>query len=171
MAIGVYEQTVPVFTQMLNNLAGMLRKLESHAKARNFDSAVVLQDRLYPDMFTCIRQVQIATDFAKGAVARLAGVEPPSWPDNEGTLAQLLERVQKAVDYVNGFKPEQFAGAEDRQIELKFPQLSLSFKGAEYLVGFALPNFYFHYTTAYNILRHNGLEIGKRDFIGERPAA
>jgi hypothetical protein len=151
---------------MLPALQGVLQKAEADAEARKIDPQVFLQARLAPDMFAFTRQVQIATDQVKGSLARLAGVDVPPWDDDESSFAELNARVQKALDFVGMFKPEQFEDAETRDIELKFPQATFTFKGKEYLFDFVLPNFYFHLTAAYAILRHNGVQIGKRDFLG-----
>jgi uncharacterized protein len=166
MAIEIYDQVVPVMQRMLKSLSGILEKAESYAQARKIEPAVLLQARLYPDMFALIRQIQIATDFTKATPARLAGLEVPSWEDNEQSFADLQARIARAQDFLSGFKREHFAGAETRQIEVKTRLRNLSFKGQDYLLSFALPNFYFHLATAYGILRHNGVEIGKVDFLG-----
>jgi hypothetical protein len=143
-----------------------LSKGEADAKARKIDPQVFLQARLAPDMFPFTRQIQITTDQVKGGMARLAGVEVPSWEDKEVSFADLHARVDKAIAFVKTFKPAQFEGAETRKVELKFPNATLTFSGRDYLYGFVLPNFYFHMTTAYAILRHNGVPLGKRDFTG-----
>lgn len=166
MANQAYDVMTAVFTKMLPNLKGILSKAEADAKARKIDPQVFLQARLAPDMFNLTRQVQIATDQVKGGLARLSGSEVPSWEDKEATFAELIARVDKAIAYVKTFKPEQFEGADARKIELKFPNATFSFNGRDYLFGFVLPNFYFHMTTAYAILRHNGVQLGKRDFTG-----
>lgn len=167
MAIDVYDQLVPVMHRMLTNLSGILQKADSYAQARKIEPNALLQARLYPDMFPLTRQVQLATDFAKGAAARLSGSEVPKWEDTEQTFAELQARIQRGRDYLGSFRRESFAGAEERAIEIKVPSRTLKFTGKEYLLSFALPNFYFHVTMAYAILRHNGLEIGKLDFLGE----
>jgi hypothetical protein len=166
MAIEIYDQVVPVMQRMLANLAAILRKAEEYAQARKIEPAALLTARLYPDMFTFTRQVQLATDFTKGAAARLAGRPVPKWEDKEQTFGELQARVQTAVDFLGGFRREDFAGGEERAIEIRLPTRTLNFTGREYLLDFALPNFYFHLTMAYALLRHNGLEIGKRDFLG-----
>ena len=166
MTIEVYDQVVPVMQRMLTNLSSIIQKAESYAQTRKIDPDALLKARLSPDMFTLTRQVQLATDFAKGAVARLSGTEVPKWEDTEQTFAELQARIQRCLDYLGGCRRESFAGAETRAIEIKVPTRSLSFKGKDYLLHFALPNFYFHVTMAYAILRHNGLEIGKGDFLG-----
>ncbi len=166
MKISMYQASVPVFIRMLNNLAAILEKAQTYADAKKIDPATLLQTRLFPNMFPLVRQVQIATDHAKGCAARLAGQEPPRYEDNEANLSELLARIQKTVAYLNTFKAEQFEGAEELTIELKMRDRTLTFNGLNYLLYHALPNFYFHYTTAYDILRHCGLDIGKGDFLG-----
>jgi hypothetical protein len=151
---------------MLPNLNTILAKGESHAKERNIDQTVFLQARLAPDMFPFARQVQIATDQVKGGLARLAGTEVPSWADDEKTFAELRARVDKAIEFSQRFEAAQFDDAQARTIELKFPNATFEFTGRDYLLHFVLPNFYFHVTAAYAILRHNGVPLGKRDFAG-----
>jgi hypothetical protein len=165
----MYQASVPVFTQALDALGNVLSKAEAHAAARKFDPAVLLAARLAPDMFPLSRQIAIACDFAKGATARLAGIEVPTWPDDEKTLPEFKARVAKTSDYVRGFKPTQVDGSEEREISLKLRDATRTFKGQAYLLHFVLPNFFFHATTAYDILRHNGVELGKRDFMGQVP--
>jgi hypothetical protein len=166
MAISIYDLSVPVYTKMLPAIGHLLRKAEADAETRKIDPQVFLKARLAPDMFDLTRQVQICTDHVKGSLSRLAGVETPSWPDDEDSFAALHARLDKTLDYAKSFEPGQLEGSETRTIELKFPQGSLTFDGLDYLTGFALPNFYFHMTTAYDILRHNGVPVGKRDFFG-----
>jgi hypothetical protein len=166
MPISMYQVSVPVFVQGLNALSGVLDKAIAHIDAKTLDPNVFLQDRLYPDMLPFTRQIQLLSDFAKGPVGRLAGAELPVWADDETTFEALKARVAKTLDYVKGFKPEQIDGSEDREIVLVRRGESYTFRGQDYLLGQALPNFYFHLTTAYAILRHNGVEIGKRDFLG-----
>jgi hypothetical protein len=158
--------SVPVFAKTLGNLSAILDKAAAHAEAKKIDPAVLLASRLYPDMFPLTKQVQVAGDFAKGTVARLAGEEPPKYDDNETTIEALKARIARTVDYVQGFQAARFAGAEERDVQMKIRDQTLSFKGLPYLAHVALPNFFFHATTAYDILRHNGVELGKRDFIG-----
>lgn len=166
MAFTTYDASVPVFRQMLGSLSALLEKAEAHAKANGMDVTELLEARLAPDMFTFTRQIQIACDHAKGCVARLAGVELPKFDDTEKTVAELQERIRKTLDFVNGVSREQFAGAEDRDIKLVFPWATYDFKGSRYLTYWALPNFFFHATTAYDLLRHKGVAIGKADFLG-----
>ena len=167
MSISLYQASVPVFQQFLGSLRAVLAKAEAHAAAHKIEPTVLLQARLYPNMFTLTRQVQIAGDFAKGAPARLAGLEPPKYEDNEASFADLLARIDRTGAFLKTLKAAQIDGQEERTIELKVGGQSMSFKGQPYLLHYALPNFYFHATTAYAILRHNGVELGKRDFIGQ----
>ena len=169
MAISMYRACVPVFQQMLPALGACLRKGADYAAAKKIDPAVLLQSRLYSDMFPLVRQVQIATDFGKGTVARLAGQEPPKFDDTETRFDQLQARISRTLDFIREFKASQIDGSEEREITLMLGTQSRSFKGENYLVNFALPNFYYHATTAYAILRHNGVELGKGDYM--RPPA
>jgi len=169
MAISMYQASVPVFIRSLKNLSAILKKGAAHAKAKKIDPEVLANSRLYPDMFSLIRQVQVASDSAKGAGARLAGIQPPRFKDEETTLSELIARVDKTIDFLRTLKAKQIDGSEAREIVLQFPNAMLRFTGQDYLLGFAMPNFYFHVTTAYDILRHNGIELGKGDFLGERP--
>lgn len=166
MSISMYQASVPVFIHSLKALSGVLAKGAKHAEAKGIDPAVLLGSRLYPDMFPLTRQVQIASDNAKGPAARLAGMEPPKYEDNEASFPELQARIAKTIDFLQGLKPAQIDGSEDRQIVLQMRAGPLEFKGQAYLLHFALPNFYFHCATAYDILRHNGVEIGKKDFLG-----
>ena len=166
MPISMYQASAPRFANALKNLSAILDKTQAHADARKIDPAVLLASRLYPDMLPLLRQVQIASDNAKGAVARLAGVEIPKYDDTEETIADLKARLAKTIDFVSSIKPAQIDGSEEKDIHLKLGPREVDWKGMQYLLGFALPNFYFHVVTAYDILRHNGVEIGKRDFIG-----
>ncbi len=161
-----FNQVITGFSQSLQGLSALLQKAAAHAEANKFDLANVLAARLYPDMFACARQIQLATDFAKGAAARLSGTEPPKWEDTEVTADELQARIRKALDYLATFKAEQFAAAETRAIEIKTPAGAFNFTGESFLTRWAVPNFYFHYTTAYNLLRHSGVPIGKFDFLG-----
>ncbi len=166
MTLSMHQASAPVFVQGLKGLATVLRKAAAHAEAKGFDPAALLQARLYPDMFPLTRQVQICTDFAKGAVARLAGEDPPSWADEETTFEELITRVEKAIAYVGQIPAERIDGSEDRDITLTRRGQTSVVKGQAYLLEQASPNFYFHLTTAYAILRHNGLEVGKKDYLG-----
>ncbi|MEW5881530.1 MAG: DUF1993 domain-containing protein [Pseudomonadota bacterium] len=166
MQISMYAASVPVFVKMLGNLSAILDKAAAYAEQKKVDPAVLLGARLYPDMFALTKQVQIACDFAKGAVARLAGHEPPTYEDNETTIADLKARIARTVEYIQTFTPEQLNGSETREVELKIRGETVRYPGLAYLLHVATPNFYFHITTAYGILRHNGVELGKRDFVG-----
>lgn len=166
MQISMYAASVPVFVKMLGNLSAILDKAAAYAEQKKVDPAVLLGARLYPDMFALTKQVQIACDFAKGAVARLAGHEPPKYEDNETTIADLKARIARTVEYIQAFTPEQLNGSETREVELKIRGETVRYPGLAYLLHVATPNFYFHVTTAYGILRHNGVELGKRDFVG-----
>ncbi|EPX97219.1 hypothetical protein C404_15515 [Ralstonia sp. AU12-08] len=162
----MYEFLVPTANRMLGNLSALLDKAAAHAEAKKFDPANLMTARLAPDMHPFTRQVQIACDQAKGAAARLSGAEPPSYPDVEATIPELKARIAKTLEYVNSVDPVAFAGSEDRTVTLKSPKGELQFSGIDYLRGFMLPNFYFHISMAYALLRHNGVEIGKFDYIG-----
>ena len=166
MGISMYQASAPRFANTLNNLAAILDKAKAHAGAKKIDEQVLTSSRLYPDMFALARQVQIACDTAKGAVARLAGAEIPKHEDTEKTFDELRERIARTLAFMATVKPAQVDGSEDKDIALKLQGRDVTFKGMQYLLGFALPNFYFHAATAYDILRHNGVELAKRDFIG-----
>jgi hypothetical protein len=166
MPLSMHQASAPVFIQALKALSTVLRKAAAQAEAKGYDPVALLQARLYPDMFPLTRQVQICTDFAKGAVARLAGEEPPAWTDEESSFADLIARVEKTADFVNAFGPDRIDGSEEREITLVRRGQSSVVKGRPYLLEQAMPNFYFHLTTAYAILRHNGVEVGKKDFLG-----
>ena len=165
MPLTMSQASIPVFRQMLACLSAILDKAAAHAEAKKIDPAVLLNARLFPDMFPLTKQVQIACDFAKGASARLAGLEPPSFADTETTIPELKQRIAKTLGFLDSLRPEQIDGSEERDISLKVGGNPMQFKGQYYLVQFALPNFYFHVTAAYAILRHNGLELGKRDYM------
>jgi hypothetical protein len=165
MPLSMYRASVPVFLQMLPCLSGVLDKAATHAAAKKIDPQVLLNARLYPDMFPLSRQVQIATDFAKGACARLAGVEPPKYADVEKSFDELKGRIANTVTFIKEFKPSQIDGSEEREVSLTLGGQLQTFKGENYLIGLVLPNFFFHVTTAYAILRHNGVELGKQDYL------
>ena len=166
MSLTMYSASVPVFVRMLGNMLNWLDKAEAHAMARKFDSGNYLGLRLAPDMLPFNRQIQIASDGAKGCVARLAGVEPPKFDDNEATLADLRERVRKTIDYVNSVPASAIDGSEERDIVIPMrTRDALQFKGQFFVQHWALPNFFFHITTAYALLRHAGVELGKADFL------
>jgi len=166
MSLGMYQASVPTFLTMLKTLTAILDKAEAYAAEHKIDPEVLLNWRLAPDMFPLVRQVQIATDFAKGTTARLAGAEVPKYADDEKTFAEIKARIAKTVKFVEGFSAKDVDGSEGRDITLPVGGQDLHFKGEPYLVHFALPNFYFHATTAYAILRRCGVDLGKRDFLG-----
>jgi uncharacterized protein len=166
MTLSMYQASTPRFVNMLNNLSAILDKAQAHAEAKKIEPAALTAFRLYPDMFALTRQVQIACDAAKGAVARLAGVDIPKHEDTEQSFADLKARIAKTVAFIQSVPASKIDGSEERSVTLKLRGQDTTFKGADYLLGFAWPNFYFHVTTVYNILRHNGVELGKRDFLG-----
>ena len=166
MPISMYQASVPVLDKLLGNLALILTKAAGWAETRKIDPAVLIGARLAPDMFPLVKQVQIACDFAKGAPARLAGAEPPKFEDNEATFADLQARIEKTRKAMANFTAAQIDGSEGRQIKLKFGPREMEFTGLVYLLNVVMPNFYFHYTMTYAILRHNGLELGKGDYLG-----
>lgn len=167
MPLSMYQASVPVFRQMLASLAAILDKADAFATEKRIDPSVLLQARLYPDMLPLVRQVQIACDHAKGATARLSGAEPPKFADEEKTFAEIKARIARTLDYISSVPAANVDGSESRAISLKVGSNQVELQGQSYLLGFALPNFFFHVTTAYAILRHNGLDIGKRDFLGQ----
>jgi len=167
MSISTYDASIPTFIHTLTSLKAILQKGAAHAESKKIDPAVLVGSRLFPDMFPLSRQVQIATDAAKGAAARLTGVEPPKFEDKESTFPELIARVERTIDYLNGFKPEQFADAATRTVTITTPRGSFAFTGLIFLRHWALPNFFFHVTTTYNLLRHNGVELGKGDYLGQ----
>jgi len=167
MKISMYQASVPPMIRALENLGAILAKGQQYAEAKKFDPAVLVSSRLAPDMFPLVNQVQIAADAAKGGAARLAGQEPPSFEDNEKSLPELVERTRKTVAFLKTLKPEQFEGAEDRTVTWKVRDEMRSMQGYPYLFQRVLPNMFFHVTTAYAILRHNGVDIGKADYLGK----
>ena len=167
MAISMYQASLPIYIRQLNGLAGCLKKAQALYAEKKYDESTLLGYRLFPDMFNFTKQVQAATDHAINGAARLAGQEPPKYEANETSLAELIARVEKAIAFLNTIKPEQVDGSEDRDIILKIRDRELSFKGLPFLLNQSMPNFYFHNTTAYNLMRHTGVEIGKKDFRGE----
>ena len=167
MTISMYQASAPRFVNILRNLSAIIDKAEAHCAAKKIEPSALTTARLYPDMFPFTRQVQIACDTAKGAVARLAGVDIPKHEDTEQTFAELKARIAKAIDFVESVSAGKIDGSEDKEIVLQMRSGERRFKGMQYLLGHAYPNFYFHVTTAYNILRHNGVEVGKADFIGK----
>jgi uncharacterized protein len=164
--ITMYDVSVPVFSERLRGLALVLTKAEANATERKIDLQVFLVARLAPDMLNLIQQVQMATDFAKGASSRIAGREVPRYEDNEANFAELHARITKTRDYLATFKPAEFEGAEERTVTLKVGGKDVEIKGQKYLLDVAMPNFYFHVTTAYDILRHNGVPLSKGNFLG-----
>ncbi|MBZ2207257.1 DUF1993 domain-containing protein [Massilia soli] len=166
MSFSMYEASVPVFTQILNSLSAIIDKAEAHASEKNIDPAALLQARLYPDMFPFLRQVQVATDFAKGCSARLAGAEVPRYDDTETSFADLRERIARTVAFIGGLPRDAIEASAQRDIVTGSGAKVREFKGQDYLVHYAMAHFYFHATTAYALLRHNGVEVGKKDFIG-----
>jgi len=166
MKISMYEASIPTFLHSLRSLKTFLEKGVAHAEARKFDPNLLAATRLTADMLPLTRQIQIASDAAKGAAARLAGVDPPKFEDNEATLADLIARIDKTIDYLQGFKPAQFEGSDERTITIQTPRQTFTFPGLIFLRHWAMPNFFFHVTTAYNLLRSNGVELGKADYLG-----
>jgi hypothetical protein len=167
MKISMYQASVPTIIRALNNLAAILEKGAAHAEAKKIDPSVLVNSRLYPDMFPLAKQVQIASDIAKGGTARLAQSEPPAFEDNEASFPDLVARLRKTVSYLETIKPEQVDGSEDRTVTWQTRTATKSMQGLPYLFNHVLPNVSFHVTTAYNILRHNGVELGKQDFLGK----
>ncbi|WP_243050580.1 DUF1993 domain-containing protein [Dyella sp. RRB7] len=167
MTLSMYQASVPVFLRALSNLQHVLRKGEAHAEARKYEPSLLLQSRLTPDMLPLTRQVQIATDMAKNGCARLAGVEPLKFEDNESSFDELHKRIERAIEYIKNFKPDQIDGSETREITLKMRTGEQHFEGQGYLLHFVIPNLFFHCTTAYAILRQAGADLGKTDFIGK----
>ena len=166
MTISMYQASVPAFVRALNNLAAILEKGEAHAQARKIAEAVLLESRLFPDMLPLARQVQLASDTAKSGAGRLAGVEFPAYEDKEATFQELLQRIRNTVSYLQTLRPEQIDGSEDRTVSWQSRNNTKSMQGLPYLMNHLLPNVHFHVTTAYAILRHNGVELGKSDYTG-----
>lgn len=166
MSLSLYQASIPVFVRMFGNLSTILDKAAAHAEAKKIDPAVLVNARLAPDMHPLVRQIQIACDAVKGCAARLAGADVPSFADTETSIPELQARIRKTLAFIQGFSAEQIEAGAEREIVLRFPGAELKFSGQDYLLHFVLPNFYFHVTTAYAILRHNGLEIGKMDYLG-----
>ena len=166
MALSMYDFSIPVLKRTLASLSFILGKAAGHAEGKKIDPAVFINARLFPDMFALARQIQIATDQAKGCAARLAGVDIPKFDDSETTFGELQARIEKTIAFLDSFQAQQINGSETRDIAFQVHETKLAFKGQDYLLKWVLPNFYFHATTAYNILRHNGVDIGKRDFLG-----
>ena len=166
MTISMYQASAPVLVQSLKGLLLVIDKAEAYAKARKIDEKVLLQMRIFPDMFAFVRQCQIVTDNAKGAVARLAGQTPPAYEDNEASFAELRARVTKTIGFVESFTAEQIDGSEQREVVLKFPNVTMEFTGQQYLLHFVLPNVFFHATTAYDLMRQAGVDVTKGDYMG-----
>jgi len=166
MTISMYQASIPRFVNILGNLSNILDKAQAHVDARKIDPTVLTTYRLFPDMLPMTRQVQIACDTAKGLAARLAGVEIPVYEDDEKTLADLKARIAKTIAFIETVTAKQIDGTEDKDIVIKRGDKETHYKGMQFLLGHAVPNIYFHVTTTYNILRHNGIEIGKRDYLG-----
>ena len=167
MTISMYQASVPVLVQFLISLSAVLDKAAAHAEGRKIDPSVLLNMRLYPDMFPLVRQVRAATDHAVNAGGRLAGAELPTFANTEASIPELKERIAEAIEFLKGLKPSQIDGSEDKEIKITFPSgATREFTGQMFLLNQTLPNFYFHCTTAYDILRHCGVELGKRDFMG-----
>ncbi len=166
MAISMYQASIPQFTKMLTNLSNILKKGEAFADAKGLDGKVLAEGQLASDMFPLTKQVQIACDLVKNGMARIAGVEPPKFEDDEVSLADLQERIAKTITFANSLKPEQIDGTEEKEIKFSIKEWNFEFVGEQYLLTWVTPNFYFHVTTAYDILRHKGVEIGKMDYLG-----
>lgn len=166
MALSMYDVSIPVFIRALTNLSAILDKGAAHAQAQGMDASELIQTRLIADMDPLPAQVQRASDAAKGCAARLAGIDIPSYPDDEATFPELQERIAKTVEFLKSIRPEQLEGSETRVVELKLRSGPVTFDGKSYMLGFALPNFFFHVTTAYDLLRHKGVQIGKMDYLG-----
>ena len=166
MSISMYQASVPQLRKMLVNLTAILTKAEEHVAAKGIDGKVLVEARLFPDMFPLAKQVQIACDQVKFGLARLASVEAPKFDDTESTLTQLKERIAKTIAFMDGIKPEQIDGTEAKEIKFSIKEWNFEFVGQQYVLAWLIPNFYFHVTTAYNILRHNGIELGKADYLG-----
>jgi len=166
MPLSMYAASVPRFVHMLNNLSVLLDKAQAHIDSKKLDPAALTTARLFPDMFHLARQVQVACDLAKGAAARLGGVEVPKHEDTELTIPELKARIAKTIAFIESVPQAAIDASADRDITLKLGKQDYTFKGVQYLLNYAQPNFYFHVTTAYNILRHNGVELVKRDFNG-----
>jgi len=167
MSLSMYAASAPRFVHILNNLSALLDKAQAHVAQNKLDPAALTTFRLFPDMFTLARQIQVSCDVAKGAVARLAGVEVPKHEDTEQTFDELRARIAKTIAFINTIKPEQMEGSADKDLNVKLGKQEYSFKGMQYLLNYAYPNFYFHAATVYNILRHNGVALGKKDFVGD----
>ncbi|MFY0579906.1 DUF1993 domain-containing protein [Cystobacter fuscus] len=168
MSLSMYQASIPSLVRMLGNLSAILTKAATYAEAKKIEPSVLINARLAPDMRPLSFQIQTSSDLAKGCAARLAGIEAPSFPDTEATFPELQTRIAKTIEFLNSVSAAQIDGSEERTVTLKMRTQEVQFQGQAYLLSFVLPNFYFHVTTAYAILRHNGLDIGKGDFLGVR---
>ena len=166
MSVSMYDQSVAPLTRMLHNLVAIVEKAQAHVEAEGIDPTAILTARLAPDMLTFMHQIRFVSDTARGAAARLAGVERPAIADDETTFAEALDRINQTIAYLGEFTPEQFEGADEKTVHLPVGPNTLEFTGKDYLLGFVMPNFYFHVSTAYAILRHNGIKLGKLDYLG-----
>ncbi len=166
MKISMYAMSHDVFKKALTQLLHVMEKGVANAKARSFDTSVLVGARLAPDMLPFAKQIQLTSDFAKNSMARLAGVDPPKFEDNESNMDELFARVKKTLEYIDSVPPASLDGSETRDIKIPLRDRTVEFKGLEFLQNWALPNFFFHHVTAYNLLRHNGVDIGKKDFLG-----
>jgi hypothetical protein len=162
----MYQASIPTFIRMLTNLSEVVKKGAAYAEARKIDPTVLLNSRLFPNMYTLTRQVQIVTDMVKGCAARLTGQEPPSYEDKEASFPELIARIEKTIAFLKTFTPAQIDGSEEKSVSLKVGGQLMTLQGLPYLLSYVLPNVYFHTTTAYNILRHNGVELAKKDYLG-----
>ena len=170
MAISMYKASIPVFIHVLENLMGIVDKGATYAESKKIDPAILINARLYPNMYTFARQIQIATDMSKGCAARLAGQDPPSYSDNECSFAELRSRLEKTIAFLKTFTADQIDGTEEKSVNLKVGGQPKSFQGLPYLTRYVLPNLYFHTSIAYAILRHNGVELAKKDYLGNLPS-
>lgn len=170
MSLSMYQNSVPVFVRALKNLNVVLQKGEALAAAKKIDPSVLINSRLAPDMFPLSRQIQIATDIARRGIARLAGVEPPKFEDDEKTFKDLYDRINRTIKYLESFQPKLIDGTEDKPLVIELGNNKVNFTGQQMLLNFSVPNVYFHVTIAYAILRHNGVDVGKQDFLGGMPS-
>ena len=166
MSLSMHSASIPYFVRALKNLSAILEKGAAHAQENDIDPSILVTDRLFPDMFPLSRQVQIACDVSKGAAARISGIEAPSHEDNESSFEELIARINKTIEFLNSLPTDKINGTEEKEIKFQAGPYELNFTGATYLSMWALPNIYFHVTTTYNILRHNGVALGKIDYVG-----
>jgi hypothetical protein len=166
MSLSMHSTSIPYFVRALKNLSAILEKGAAHAQENDIDPSILVTDRLFPDMFPLSRQVQIACDVSKGAAARISGIEAPSHEDNESSFEELIARINKTIEFLNSLPTDKINGTEEKEIKFQAGPYELDFTGATYLSMWALPNIYFHVTTTYNILRHNGVALGKIDYVG-----